>query len=217
MLTLVLPTKFWYRAAYRTSRLLAPFASSSPPEPHILNRILGFMTRTQRPFPIPWKAIGREVLFNTGNPGGVVLCSAHVPLIKVAARAIMEMGYGPTAAIASHPGADGCIGLPGLTERLPVFKTSPTVLLTTRTTLKQRGAVLLLVDTKLGEAYSPNILRLARRTGARVVFFFAKLQPDGHIEVSFKNPPDPFCTSEESIQANLQFLDGEVHRILRAE
>lgn len=65
-----------------------------------------------------------------------------------------------------------------------------------------------------GPSYSLNMLRLARITGARTLFFFTELQPDGQIDVTFSKPPDPFCSTEETIQENLLALDRETKRIL---
>lgn len=78
-----------------------------------------------------------------------------------------------------NQGQDRGIPIWGLSERLPVLKVRPDVLLKARTVLRAGGAVLLLVDTEQGE-YSPNTFRLAAALRAKVVFFTAELE-DGEL------------------------------------
>jgi hypothetical protein len=214
------PASLWYRAAFRLSRSLAPVArlrreraaDQQLHDARILNRMLSLLTRSGRPFPIPWRAVGAELL---DEPGGVVLCSAHVPLIKVGLRAAMELGHAPTLALAGQPGPDGAIAIWGLAERLPAVRTRHRlVLLRARTVLRSGGCVALLLDAMRGAPLSPNILRLAGRTGARALFFFTELERNGTITVTFRRPPDPLCQSDSGIAANIAVLEAECARIL---
>ena len=74
---------------------------------------------------------------------------------------------------------------------------------------------MVLVDTVPGESYSSNLLRLAGKTAAPVVFVLTELQQDGVIDVRLVRPPDPFCASADGIDANINALRCEVDRILK--
>jgi hypothetical protein len=124
----------------------------------------------------------------------------------------METGRVPSAAIAAEPGPDGRIAVWGLRERLPALKVQPNVLLRARTELRNRRFVLLMVDTVAGE-YSPNIFRLARATGAAVLFVTTELHPDGCVSVRVFSPPFPGCQDEDEITGNLLALDRAVKTI----
>ena len=223
-LTILLPPPIWYRAALVISGIFASalrLRGGGGLRPHrfeqaiLLNRLLAFLTRTGRPFPVPWRldAEARETLAAAALSGrGVVLCSAHLPLIKVGVRALMESGHTPTAAIAAEPGPDGRIPIWGLAERLPTFKVQRDVLLRTRTVLRRGGSVLLLVDATSGD-YSPNIFRLAGAVGATVLFYTAELEGDGHVQVRVFAAPFPACGNQAEITGNLLALDTQIQRI----
>ena len=224
LLTIFLPPSTWYRAALPISGIFAHalrLRGSTGLKPHrfeqaiLLNRMLAFLTRARRPFPVPWRmgAEAREALDDAAaSRGGVVLCSGHLPLIKVGVRAFMESGHTPTAAIAAEPGPDGQIPIWGLAERMPTLKAQPDVLLRTRTVLRRGGSILLLVDTIAGD-YSPNIFRLAKATGAAVLFFTAELEGDGCVEVRVFQVPYPGCGDQAEIAGNLRALDRQIKRI----
>ncbi len=224
VLTILFPPSMWYRTALLISGILALalwLRGGLGLKPHrfeqaiLLNRLLAFLTRAGRPFPVPWRmgAEAREAMDAAASSGrGVVLCSGHLPLIKIGVRALMESGHTPTAAIAAEPGPDGQIPIWGLAERLPTFKVQPDVLLRTRTLLRRGGSVLLLVDTIAGD-YSPNIFRLARATGASVVFFTTELEGDGCVEVRVFQAPYPGCGNQAEIAGNLGALDRQIKRI----
>jgi hypothetical protein len=224
LLSLALPPRIWYRCALAMSQLLAlllRLSARTGLRPHryetaiLLNRILAFLTRTGRPFPVPWRmdAASHAALDSAAASGqGLVICSAHLPLIKVAVRALMETGRSPEVAIAAEPGPDGRIPIWGLTDRLATIKVGPDVLLRARTVLKRGESVLLLVDTLAGD-YSPNIFRLAGATKANVLFFTAELAGDGCVGVRVFPPPFPACADPQQIAANLQALDREIKRI----
>jgi hypothetical protein len=118
-------------------------------------------------------------------------------------------------ALAGQPGHDNAIAIWGLRERLPALRTQPNVLLRARTVLRSGGSVALLLDADRGAPLSPNILRLAGRLGARVVFWWTELECDGTIHVTFAQPPDPSCRTEAGIAANLAALAGQTRRIMR--
>jgi hypothetical protein len=181
----------------------------------LLNRMLAYLTRTGTPFPVPWfmSEESRAALESACPAGrGLLVCSAHLPLIKVGARALQETGHTMSGAIAADPDQDGCIAIWGLRERLPAIKVQANVLLRTRTELRKGGCVVLLVDTVKGE-YSPNVFRLAASTGAGILFLTTELSPDGRVEVRIWKPPAPACATPEQITGNLLALDAAVKRI----
>ncbi len=181
----------------------------------MLNRMLALLTRHDRPFPVPWRMDrgSRALLASARARGGLLLCSAHLPLVKVAVRAFIETGHAPTAAIAESPASDQTIAVWGLRQRLPALKVDPAVLLRTRTLLRAGESVVLLVDRQAGAGYSPNIFRLARATRATVLFFIPELAADGAVEVRLFAAPHPGCETPEQIDWNLQALAAEVRQV----
>jgi lauroyl/myristoyl acyltransferase len=178
--------------------------------------MLALLTRHNRPFPVPWRmdAETRALLESATTRGrGLLLCSAHLPLVKVAARAFIETGQAPAAAIAESPAGDQAIAIWGLRERLPALKVDPAVLLRTRTLLRTGQSVVLLVDRQAGAGYSPNIFRLAHATRSAVLFFIPELAADGTVDVRLIPPPHPACATPDEIAENLQALDAEVRHV----
>jgi len=222
LITLFFPPRVWYLTALSISRALVPAFRMRRHgaihdilhEARLVNRFLAMLTRRGVPFPVPYRIKGVSALFDAAaHTGGVIYVSAHIPLVKVAARAIIETVGMPTRCIALDPDVNEQIAVWGLVQRLPALRPVANVLVRSRSILRAGGSILLLIDPRPGVAYSPNMLRLAGKVGARVVLFFSELMPDGHVEVLFLTPPDPFCRSEEGVQANLQALDREVVRI----
>jgi hypothetical protein len=221
--TFMLPVQFWYPAVLRLSRLQASIVRfflrklrDRTLESRLLDRWLAFLSRTQVPFPIPWWTADYQDLAETAvHEDGIVYCSANTPLLSLAFRALADLGYPtPTMAVACQPGAEIPALFWGAPDNLPVSEPSLDVLYETHATLQNGGSVLLMADPAQGYPYSPGLFRLAQANGSRVIFVFAELEPDGHIEVQFQTPPDPFCTNESSIQANIYALDLESQRIL---
>jgi hypothetical protein len=223
LLTLVLPTKFWYPALLRMSRIQAGIVRffrrgrrDRTLEARILDRWLSLLSRMRCSFPIPWWTADYQALAETAaHEEGVIYCSVNAPLLSIALRALADLGYQkPSIAVTCQPGAEMPTVLSGSPDKLPVSEPSIDTLYESHATLLQGGSVLLMADPAQGLPYSPGLLRLAQVSGARVIFMFASLEPDGHIEVEFQRPPDPFCASEVSIEANLYALDIESQRIL---
>ena len=223
ILTNTLPTCYWYRCARIVSYLIAGVLCHGrwATKPHrfeqaiLLNRLLAFLTRSRKEFHVPWCWSGDSEAIVDGAAAqgrGVIYCSAHLPLIKVAVRALMETGRTPAVALAAEPGHDLHIPIWGLRERMPVLKVQADVLLKTRTLLRAGGAVLLLADTVKGQ-YSPNIFRLAAALRAKVIFFTAELEDGGMVAVRFFPAPCPACRDTTEISANLHALNREIVRI----
>lgn len=219
----VLPPSLWYRSALALSAAVAGAVRLTSAQRQtyrfeqalILNRLLALLTRHNRPFPVPWRmgSETRALLASATARGGLLLCSAHLPLVKVAARAFIEAGHAPAAAIAESPADDQAIAIWGLQQRLPALKVDPAVLLRTRTLLRAGESVILLVDRQAGAGYSPNIFRLAHSMRATVLFFIPELAADGTVDVRLVPPPHPACATPEQITENLQTLDAEVRQV----
>ncbi|GAB4017626.1 hypothetical protein GCM10028808_49550 [Spirosoma migulaei] len=193
IITVVFPPKRWYKAAYLASGMLAFLR---PQEKYTykntlaisragkLNGLLAIMTRKGKPFPIPVLAQGLE-LFLKHRPNGLILCSTHIPLSKVALRYLIEQGFKPTVAIAGNPGVIDSIAVWGSIEKIPAIRTGPFVLQKSKSVLQQGGTVVVLVDKLLGGPYSPNIFILGEKLNSDIIFFNAALQNDGTIVVNF--------------------------------
>lgn len=229
IISMVLPSRLWYPAILRLSRLQAPFLrflSQLPPYRGdrralaplgwLLNTWLFALVRLGRPFPIPVKASGLDVLLQAmDHPRGVLICSSHIPLAYICSRPLVDIRRPPTVVIAGGPAAlNGEFAVWGLAQGLPILDPDSNVLVKIRTVLRRGGSVAMLIDTHLDLPYSPNVFRVARALGAQVVFTVAELQPDGSILVEYFSPPDPCCKTDEGVYANLQMLEDRVHRIL---
>lgn len=223
LFTFMLPVQLWYPAVLRLSKLQASIVRffrkdlrCRTLEARFLDRWLAFLSRTQVSFPVPWWTADHQALAETAvHEDGIIYCSANTPLLSLAFRALADLGcQTPTMAVACQPGAEIPALFWGCADTLPVSEPSLDVLYETHATLESGGSVLLMADPAQGLPYSPGLFRLAQASGSRVIFVFAELEPDGHIEVQFQTPPDPFCLNESSIQANIYALDLESQRIL---
>jgi hypothetical protein len=175
-----------------------------------VNRVLSLLTRTGQPFSVPWTAEGLDLVrAASAGPRGLILCSAHLPLIKVACRALMDSGIQVDAAITDNPSVVDSLAVWGRIDRMPAIPAGRNVLLRTRSLLKQAGTVLLLADAFPGAPLQPNIFRLAGRLQSRVVLFSAELRRDGIVAVRLFEAPDP----TPSVQ--MAALQAEVDRIRR--
>ncbi|ADB38305.1 hypothetical protein [Spirosoma linguale] len=142
-ITFIYPQSEWYRVAYVVSGMLAkvsdmlvtvagvPTFMRKPKKykdtvaiNHAvkLNYFLAVMTHGGKPFPIPTLAQGLE-LFRKPRPNGVILCSTHIPLAKVAIRHLMEHDFKPTLALAADPGVINRISVWGITEKVAAART----------------------------------------------------------------------------------------------
>lgn len=215
------PSRHWYRAATYFSRwhawLTAALGGGSRAvtEAAMLDSWLVELTLFG-PYPIPWRGVGTEVLRQDPSKRGVMFCWTHVPLFRIPLHALMQMGcYAPV--VVADPGnivGDHEFVVPGMAERLQAIPLDLYVLVKMRTVLHQGGSIACLADYAVGEALSPNVLRLAGRMGSRVIFLWAERRKDGTIDVHFMDPPRPLCGSEEDIAVNIEFLRRENRRLL---
>jgi hypothetical protein len=229
LLSRLLPERLWYPAVLRICRLQAPVlrlllrhspyhgdSRSQNVAGWLMNSWLFALVQLGREFPIPITIVGKDAVLEAArNPHGVLFCSCHIPLANICARPLVDLNVPPSAVTAREAvTANSQFPLWGLARGLPVLEPDAMLFVKMRTILQHGGSVALLIDRHLDDPYSPNVFRLARRLGARVVLMVASLQDDGRIEVEYFSPPDPFCTTDEGIFANLQALDNRVQRIL---
>ena len=215
------PDKYWYDIAYYTSYLFgmlsrqALFGNSSIryQTGYRLNKLLSLFTRTGKAFDIPIKITGLEHLSPTTN--GLAICTAHLPLIKVGTRAILDSGFNIDAIIAAVPGKDGKMSSWGTTKRVRIIHSiNSNVLLKTRSVLKENGCVTLMIDEYYGKPLSPNMLHFCGKMGAKVVFLITDLADDHSVEVQLVLPPYPFCEDDDKVNKNLEVLTNLRNAIL---
>ena len=215
-IVLFLKPESWYHAAYRLYRVtknLKVFSKKNKIEVtrvYILNQILSLLTRTKIPFCIPYTFNSN----NIKNEKGVLYCTTHIPLIKVAVKAMIENNYLFDGSIAKYPDKDMRISIWGLKEGIPAMKADKNVLLKTKTLLKNKAAILLMIDDTATNTYSPNSMKLCRLTGSKVIYGFSKLNKNGIIEVWLEQPPFPFCKTDSEIQENIKELKYKTNQIL---
>jgi hypothetical protein len=225
-----LPERLWYRALFRIccfqQHMLRPLLMFTPyrndPKRRIIltwlmDSSLLHLISLGRPFPIPMRHKDIELILDARtNPVGLVLCSVHLPFVRLSLRTLLEAGVQPTAVVA-HPTAltNGKLPVGSTAEYLPGLVADRNVLFKVRTILRQGGCVATLIDLNLAGPLNSNVFRLIRSTGARVVFFVSELQSDGAILIEFLKPPDPFCKSNESVVSNLLFLQDRIGQILQ--
>lgn len=216
------PTDQWYRKAWSLSKYFCHFKKKSNTIKRssfgvmhaiFLDGILNILTETGKPFYIPVRVNGLEIL-NEASKEGKLLCSLHMPLIRVAINVIVRKNTSPVHIIrfVNHPPE----GTPvwGLSGFLPSILVGPQVLLKTRSRLKDGDNVTVLVDFELGLRVSDNMMTFAQRIGATVVFFTAELLTDGYIEISFLRPT-PAPDQNDEVHHRLRELQKLNTTILR--
>ena len=229
---LMVPTSLLYRAAYGISRLqamiLQPLIGLTPyrRDPRrsvmvawVLNSWLQQLNKIKRTFPIEVETEGQRVVIDASlHPGGLVICSVHMPLVHAVLHSLINIGVPPVGVVAGEREMKhGKVPVWGLPEELPAIPENQNVLLKMRRILRQGGTVFALIDTGLGDSPNRNIFRLIGRTGARAVLATVTLRPTGEINVEYFAPPDPFCETEESIVANIEFLLAKVKNSMSSD
>jgi lauroyl/myristoyl acyltransferase len=182
-----------------------------------MNTWLIQLAALDRAFPIRIRSVGADAVHEAKtNAQGMVICSVHLPLINLILRPLVDLGLPPTAVVADQAAlVEGKSALWGTLDGLPGLATDANVLLKVRNILRRGGSVAALIDTNLGDNLNPNMFRLVRSVGARVVFALAELLPSGEIQIEYFAPPDPFCRSNESVLANLQVLQSKIDHVLK--
>lgn len=232
VIKMLMPERCWYPAIWRISKALALMVRPLIGLPVLRNdfrrhALGGWLVNTwlkvlisiDPQFPIPIRVKGREtILAASQKPRGMVLCSGHLPLVDACLRPLVDANCRPAVVAAYSPEwSDGTYPVWGLSDRLPIIHKGGLVLVKMRSILRKGGSVAILIDTaSCCKAYSSNALRLAQAVGAEVVFMVAELEEDGQILVEYFSPPDPLCSSDESIGWNLDALQARIDGILQS-
>jgi hypothetical protein len=219
----VVPPEQWYWTAHRLTGFLVSWRrkiqlkkkeNEGLKHAFLLNSILSLLTRKHISFPVPVRAKGFE-LFAKPRTSGMVICSVHIPLAKVAMRFLVENGHKPKAAIAGAHRGISSVALWGSTETIPVIPTGPFVLMRAKTLLTDGDTLAVMVDGNFGQDISPNIFLLAQKLNVDVVYLLSELLPDGTIEVSFfessVKPPLPL----EAVDQQIKELQGYLQHIVQ--
>lgn len=221
----VVPPEHWFRAAMLMSRWHA-FASSTFggskrgfTEAYVREHWLIELSRLG-PFPVPLRVTGAELLApSPSDRAGVLMCGTHVPLLRTIVRAAVLTGHPPSLVIAKPDtmmNGKTMYQPTGLEEGVPAAPPGAEGLLKIRTVLRRNGLAACNLEEGLGEPCHPDVLILAGRLGARIVYFSATLAPDGVVDVLFHNAVHPFCDSYEAIEANLKAIRDIETRLLAA-
>lgn len=175
-----------------------------------VNCILSLLTRTKRPFPIEYKMTGTDALVDTS---GLIICTVHLPLVKVGVRAILDQKHRIDAAIVANPLPDSLIGFWGITQKIPALLKDRFVLLKAKSILNKKGVILLMIDNNDNSHYSSNIMHLCRLTKSKIVFLFAELNQQGVVDANIINPPYPHCETPYQIEKNIAFAKQKTEEI----
>jgi hypothetical protein len=229
LIAFAFPEHRWYRTLFKVGRaqqhvvnLVLGFTRyrKHPRRPFILTWIMesgvGYLIELGREFPIPMQHKNLEMILNArSDPNGLVLCSIHLPFIRLALLPLVAAGAPPSAVIADPEALiGGKLALWSTTKELIGLAADRDVLFKVRTILRHGGFVATLIDHYVNDPLNTNVFRLIRLTGARMLFAISELQPDGTILIEYLSPPDPSCLRDESIVANLLFLQSRTDRIL---
>lgn len=212
----------WYKASfkvYRLTRFLRWFSRDKLvhgkredfqiKRVFILNHLLSLLTRTGVPFYIPYEF---DRTLPKGN-NGKLLCSTHLPLIKVCMKAMIENNLPINAVVARYPKSDITISVWGMKDGIAALKSDGNVLLKVKTLLTKKSNIGLMIDDLETNQYSPNSLKVAGLTGSNVLFCFAKLNENGTISTWLENAPYPECRTDDEIEENILQLKRKTDQI----
>ena len=167
-------------------------------------------------FPIPIRTVGTEVLQAAKEHGRVLFFWQHLPLCSLPLGPILD-AMGEASPVVAHPGhvvGDDRFLIPGRKETAPALSLERPVLTRMRTLLLSGKAVSCLADDFMGGTFSDYALRIAGKTGSRVMLQWAERHPDGSLDVLFRWAPRPECESKEAIAENMEFLRQVRERVL---
>jgi len=170
----------------------------------------------EKPFPIPVKTRGAETVFEAwDHPKGVVICCVHLPLWNMLLRSLVELNCPPSAILAGQSVIrDGMISPWGSGVRLPALAIDKNIYIKARGILRRGESIATMIDNGSGGRINVNLLKLIGVLGARAIFTTIELQASGEILVRFYNPPDPFCKTDESIKANIEYYENRIDWVL---
>ncbi len=208
LVTTLLPRSAWYRAALFMARLQSELALVVPGKrplglPCILDSWLLELTR-RGPFPIPMNVAGAE---NMVPERATLYCSPHRSLYDLAGSVFVKHTGKPLIALSgkNRIGNDGNALIFGSAIRAYPIPADGNALLKIRNALRRGESVFANVDEDFGKPLSDRTLRIARRSGARVVFIWTDLQQDGSLLVTFQ-PGSALADQDRALEEDLKFL-----------
>ena len=222
LLAWVLPNHLWYRGALRITQLQGALVglfggNRKLTEAVMLDHWLYELTAIG-PFPIPYVLHGIDVIQAADPAIGTVYSWIHEPLVEIPMQAFLAHRHSEGIVIADDGriGEDGQYMVIGTGVRLTAVPANRYALSRANRALSEGSSVVCLADGYLGGPLMPYLMQLAGRVGARVVFHWATLLPDGTIDITFVNAPRPYCENEEAVNENLTFLKAAQQRMLRS-
>jgi hypothetical protein len=212
IITTFVPQHRWYRAGLFMSRLEGfrarilrkPYPGKRG-EPHRLHRWITALTPFGD-FEVPLRVAGMSALDSAKSAAkSVLLCSTHVPLYDLILPALAQSGFPPDLVVAAPTGLryDGRFPIPGANGGAAAVAAGPHALLSVRTTLRNGGIVICMLDRVIEGPLHGNVLRLAGKLNAIALFWSVRLAADGVIEVGIETPPHPLCETDEAVEQNL--------------
>lgn len=217
----LVPTRYWYRLALFASHLQGQVktrfgGNGALTEALMLDNWMRELTLSA-PYPIPWRPGAVDVLSQQKPGHGILYCWTHLPLVEVPLRALLDLGHSPDMVVAD-PGkivnGDEFV-VPGHKSRLKAVPADRRVLIRVRTALARGGSVACLADAELFGPLSSQVLQVAGRVGAFVIFQWAERESDDTLRVTFQPAPHPLCRTEEEIAENMEFLRAANKEALR--
>ena len=168
-------------------------------------------------YPIPWVPGDLNILNAPPSTRGILYCWTHLPLVEMPLRTLLDMGH-TLDFIVADPGkivnGDEFI-VPGLKTRVKALSADRRVLIKVRSALAQGKSVACLADAEIFGPLSSQVLQVAGKVGAFVIFQWAERQPDDTLKVNFVPAPYPHCETAEQIEQNLEFLYARNTRTLQ--
>ena len=219
LITALLPRKWWYWAAYYCAYAISFFLrkgmyniSQRYTRAERLNTLLALITRCRKAYYIPISIKGFE---HCSHPdSGLLLCTVHIPLLKVAIGKMLDNDVHIDAAIAAIPGPNNTMSFWGTTKQVAAILSDSKVLLKVKSILQNNGTVTLMVDRYYGKPISPNIFHLAAKTGTKLAYVLIELLPNGQLVAKVIPPPHTICTDEASVNENIAALKHEMDSLV---
>jgi hypothetical protein len=218
----VLPARSLFRFALRASRLQGRLAAAMGgngklTEALMLDLWLRELTMV-KPFPIPWRLHGRDVIERFVTAGPMVFTWTHLPAVEMPLRSYLESGY-PAPAVVADAGniVNGDqLMVYGWKDRIQALPASAQGLARMRRLLQQGTSVICLSDERLGGPMTAHPLELARKLHVPVIFTWANLAEDGVIDTYFEEAVYLYCEDEHAIRENLEYMRAAKERVLRS-
>jgi hypothetical protein len=220
LVTWILPNRYWYRFALLVSHVHGKLKTKAGGNGVLTEALMleNWMTALTffGAYPIPLRSDQIEPLRQKASGRGILYCWTHLPLMEIPITALYNLGQ-PVDLVVADPGriVDGNVFvIPSLRARTRAIPADRHVLTRVRTALKKGESVACLADSELLGSSSSQILRVAGMSNAFVVFTWAERHPDGTLNVTFMEAPNPLCKTDEEISQNLEFLQTRNRKAL---